>query len=1100
MKIQKSYLVVILFVIACMWPLASVQAVTLGISADGRFFTLDGVPTYLNGVSYYGAQSISTASYRTQDLDDMVADGFNWMRVWVYWEYPDPGEDVSVMTHNGAVREPYMSRLKTLITECNNRGIIVDCSFPRDGNGDWVGPRNQSEHLAAVQTLANELLSYSNVYIDVANERDVGDDRYVSLTNCGQLIDAIKAINPNRLCTASGVPGSQSELNNYFTQGHVDFITPHLCRNTGCSAQTVGMVNQFVGWMNNLGFRAPVHLQEPFRRGYASYNPTVEDFYRDCSGGKIAEAAGWCLHNGNNKLDSPDYRPWRCFNMSNAEGRLYAQWDSVESTVTNVIDEQIGGTDSRVRRYQAEYSEQLPHLIGQRDGYTWSANVASHSTGYLSYGPYIETVPTGQHLATWRLKIDTISGSNDVVVTIDVSRDYGATTLASLDIHRQEFTASDTWQEFSLLFTSNTGNNLEFRTYWYDKAKINLDWITLSIGTNPLLAFTDITSSSGTGGPGYYGGHGVMWADVTDDARPDFYVTMNFQPTNMAELFYRNLNGSSFAEEAATRGIDDYDTGSHGGVWGDVDNDGDYDLVNGGFDRNRVFENTGAGYFTDRTSGSGFENVNNGTRGTLMFDFDKDGDLDVFCNSWGPLGEDNEFYRNNGGWSFTRIDNGLRNIGGVQGTTEADFDNDNDLDLLVCKGYGDDGAIMAMRNSGGNFTNVTSSIGLNGTTNNQQGATFCDINNDGWLDLHVQQDSNNSQLYTNDGDGTFTSKSVTNGPGFMAGFEDLDNDGDWDMVYPGDNKVYLNDGNGNFTPSANFSTGTINDPRAVAFADMDNDGDMDFFYAQKRTYNILIRNDLSNGGNWLKVRLISPDGQAGAFGAKVKTYDAGHAGEAGYMISFREARSQEGYLGQNEPVLHFGVGLRISVDIEVSFLDGTVMTQNNVTVNQTILVDASPLTAPVIAEVTPDPDSVTAGVEYIKLLTLIQGSLPVTWSVVSGPTTGTQVSGIGLVSGWTPTISDIGSSFTLIVQASNSQGDDTEQWDVAVQSIADFDYDNDVDLEDFGQFQVCYSGPGREYPSGCENADLDDDNDVDQTDFTQFQSCMAGANIVPPGC
>ena len=72
-----------------------------------------------------------------------------------------------------------------------------------------------------------------------------------------------------------------------------------------------------------------------------------------------------------------------------------------------------------------------------------------------------------------------------------------------------------------------------------------------------------------------------MWADVTADDQPDLYVTMNRTPVDMAELFYRNLDGVTFAEEAAVRGIDDFDTGSHGGVWGDLDGDGDYDLCNG---------------------------------------------------------------------------------------------------------------------------------------------------------------------------------------------------------------------------------------------------------------------------------------------------------------------------------------------------------------------------------------------------------------------------------------------------------------------------------------------------------------------------------------
>ena len=73
---------VVMTLLVCLLPqTAAAAGVTLGISPDGRFFTVNSVPTFLNGVSYYGAQSITTPALITQDLDDMVAQGFNWVRV-----------------------------------------------------------------------------------------------------------------------------------------------------------------------------------------------------------------------------------------------------------------------------------------------------------------------------------------------------------------------------------------------------------------------------------------------------------------------------------------------------------------------------------------------------------------------------------------------------------------------------------------------------------------------------------------------------------------------------------------------------------------------------------------------------------------------------------------------------------------------------------------------------------------------------------------------------------------------------------------------------------------------------------------------------------
>jgi hypothetical protein len=118
--------------------------------------------------------------------------------------------------------------------------------------------------------------------------------------------------------------------------------------------------------------------------------------------------------------------------------------------------------------------------------------------------------------------------------------------------------------------------------------------------------------------------------------------------------------------------------------------------------------------------------------------------------------------------------------------------------------------------------------------------------------------------------------------------------------------------------------------------------------------------------------------------------------------------------------------------------------------------------------------------------------------VLQGPS-GTQVNSSGVVSGWTPSLSDLGASFTLEVQAVNSQGSDTESWQVIVRSRADFDNDIDVDQSDFGHFQACLEGGNRPVGESCLDADLDRDTDVDPDDFLLFVPCMAGPGE-PPGC
>jgi len=174
------------------------------------------------------------------------------------------------------------------------------------------------------------------------------------------------------------------------------------------------------------------------------------------------------------------------------------------------------------------------------------------------------------------------------------------------------------------------------------------------------LSFTDITLSAGTGGPtgsGQTGGHSAVFADVDDDGRPDLYITMLFE-NPMSDLFFHNNGGNSFTNEGVARGINDFDGGSHGACFADLDNDGDYDLFNGTtygssgiMGNNNIYQNDGNGNYADVTESSGIPEREWLTRAALTFDMDTDGDLDLFTvTNWlgsdDPSTERNRVYRN----------------------------------------------------------------------------------------------------------------------------------------------------------------------------------------------------------------------------------------------------------------------------------------------------------------------------------------------------------------------------------------------------------------------------------------------------------------------
>jgi hypothetical protein len=97
---------------------------------------------------------------------------------------------------------------------------------------------------------------------------------------------------------------------------------------------------------------------------------------------------------------------------------------------------------------------------------------------------------------------------------------------------------------------------------------------------------------------------------------------------------------------------------------------------------------------------------------------------------------------------------------------------------------------------------------------------------------------------------------------------------------------------------------------------------------------------------------------------------------------------------------------------------------------------------------------------------------------------------------------ELGDHSATVSVISGNAANSPQQVDINLHIVIYGDFepaDGDVDLEDFGHLQECYSGDGQLYETGCSDADFDADGDVDLNDFGKFYPCMNGANN-PPAC
>jgi hypothetical protein len=238
--------------------------------------------------------------------------------------------------------------------------------------------------------------------------------------------------------------------------------------------------------------------------------------------------------------------------------------------------------------------------------------------------------------------------------------------------------------------------------------------------------------------------------------------------------------------------------------------------------------------------------------GTAFFDYDGDGDIDIYFVNGSYLKEVNHprgrklagklrnaLYRNNGNGTFTDVTAraGVGDQGYGMGCLWADYDNDGDADLFITN-YGPN--VLYRNNGDGTFTDVTEKAGVGGGNLFSTGCTFLDYDGDGHLDLYV----GNYLLYDPDYKHYFAAEAFP-GPLSYQGQADI---------------LYRNRGNGTFEDITRKAGVFKPQGRAmgVASCDLDNNGSMDIFVANDAMENYFFRG--TGKGTFTDIALLSGTG------------------------------------------------------------------------------------------------------------------------------------------------------------------------------------------------------------------------------------------------
>ncbi len=368
-------------------------------------------------------------------------------------------------------------------------------------------------------------------------------------------------------------------------------------------------------------------------------------------------------------------------------------------------------------------------------------------------------------------------------------------------------------------------------------------------GTPLGFSFVDVAKQSGLTSKTIYGGEhknryllettgcGVAFYDFDHDDWLDLFLVNGTRLEGFAKgqepisrLFKNNRDGT-FTDVTANSGMVRSGWGQ-GCCVGDYDNDGLNDLFVSYYGQNILYKNHGNGAFTDVTAKAGLsQSKMRWNSGCAFLDYDKDGHLDLFVANYIDFNIKTAPLPEAAGCAYK----------GMQ---------------VACGPPGLDGGknILYRNNGDGTFTDVSEKSGMWETIGTYGlSVTVSDLDNDGWPDIYVANDSTAATYYQNQKDGTFKDLAIESGiayspdgkpqAGMGVAVGDYNRDGMLDIVktnFAGDtDSLYQNLGDGTFEDHTYLSGLGINTRYlgwGVGFVDLDNDGWLDIVISNGHVY------------------------------------------------------------------------------------------------------------------------------------------------------------------------------------------------------------------------------------------------------------------------